>query len=97
MTLSRLQDLLQKTVYRRGIFRQVVATRICQIFRKSLEKINKKAASQCEPLYFRNRVLYVKCKSSAWAQELQMQSHLLVEEINRQMKKEVLERIHFKI
>lgn len=94
---SSLKDLLPKSIHRAGISRQFIATRICQIFRESLKKINKKALPNCEPLYYRNRVLHVKCKNAVWAQELQMQNHLLIEEINRRLKKNILERIQFKI
>ncbi|MEW6407287.1 MAG: DUF721 domain-containing protein [Patescibacteria group bacterium] len=95
--ISQLRDLLPKSIHKAGISRQFIAARVCQIFRESLKKINKKALSNCEPLYYRNRVLYVKCKSAAWANELQMQSHLLIEEINCRLKKNILERIQFKI
>lgn len=97
MPISPLKSLLSKSLNRAGISRQFVAVRICQIFRESLKKINKKALPNCQPLYYRNRVLYVKCKSAVWAQELQMQNHLLIEEINRRLKKNILERIQFKI
>jgi hypothetical protein len=97
MHISRLKDLLPKSLNRAGIARQFIAARVCQIFREALKKINKNALGNCEPLYFRNRVLYVKCKSASWAQELQMQNHLIIEEINRRLKKDILERIQFKI
>lgn len=95
--ISRLKDLLPKSIHRARISRQFFAVRVCQLFRESLKEINKKALSNCEPLYFRNRVLYVKCKSATWASELQMQSHLLIEGVNRRLKKNILERIQFKI
>ena len=95
--VSRLKDLLSKTLNKAGIQRQIGATLICQFFRRAISKINKKAAMHCRPLYFRNKTLYVKCDSAVWAQELQMLNHLIIEEINQKIKKEVVERIQIKI
>lgn len=95
--VSQLKDLLPKALNKAGISRQFLATRVCQLFRKAILKANKKIAAHCHPLYCRNHILYVKCDGAVWANELQMQSYLIIEEINERLKKNILERIQIKI
>ncbi len=92
-----IENLLASSINRAGVGRQLKATLICQAFRSILKKKNKKAAEKCQPLYLRNKILYVKCPTSAWAQEIQMMGYGLVEEINLKFKKTVVERLQFKL
>lgn len=97
--LVQISDLLQKTLNRAGINRQVEAARICDYYHNALQKtdINKKALETSKAIYYRNNILTVAVLGSVWAQEIQMRQYLIVEEINNYFQKDIVSRIIFKI
>lgn len=97
MVITQISNILATSINRAGVGRQLKATLVCQAFRSALKKKNKKAADKCQPLYLRNKILYVKCPTSSWAQEIQMMAYDLIEEINMKFKKTVIERLQFKL
>jgi len=91
------KSLLQKSINRAGIARQVEAAQVCQAYAQILSEINKKAQSVSRALYVKNRILFVAVPSSAWASEIQMLQHSIVQKINQKLNKRVIERIFFKV
>jgi len=54
-------------------------------------------AQQAQPAFMRGGVLFVKCASSAWMQQLQFMKGKLCEQLNRLLGKEVIKDIRFQM
>jgi predicted nucleic acid-binding Zn ribbon protein len=54
-------------------------------------------AQQAQPAFVRGGVLFVKCSSSAWMQQLQFMKVTIREELNRLLGKEVIKDIRFQM
>jgi len=92
-------NIICKSINKAGIGRQVEAARVCDYYHQALIKtdINKKALDQSKAIYYSNKILTVAVLGSAWAQEIQMRQHIIVEKINAYFRKEIVNRINFKI
>lgn len=90
------KNLLQKSINRAGIAQEVKAAQICQAFNQILERLNKKARGNVKAMSFRNKILTVAVKSSAWASEIQTLNHIIIEEIKKTGMGPV-EKIQFKV
>jgi hypothetical protein len=97
--LVPIGNLLKRTIYQAGIGRQVEAAQICDYYHKALltTDINKKALEQSKAIYYRNQILTIAVLGSAWAQEIQLRQHLIVAEINKYFKKDLVKRINYNI
>jgi predicted nucleic acid-binding Zn ribbon protein len=95
----KIGKLIEKSVNKAGVSRQIEAARVCDLYRKILSSldINKKALEKSKAIYFRNRILTVAVLGSSCAQELQMRQHLIIEGINKEIGKKTVERIIFHI
>jgi hypothetical protein len=54
-------------------------------------------AQQAQPAFMRGGVLFVKCSSSAWMQQLQFMKGKICEQLNQQLGKEVIKDIRFQM
>jgi len=54
-------------------------------------------AQQAQPAFVRGGILFVKCSSSAWMQQLQFMKGTICEALNRLLGKEVVKEIRFQI
>jgi len=54
-------------------------------------------AQQAQPAFMRGGVLFVKCASSAWMQQLQFMKGKICEQLNRLLGKEVIKDIRFQM
>lgn len=54
-------------------------------------------AHQAQPAFVRGGILFVKCSSPAWMQQLQFMKGTIREELNRLLGKEVIKEIRFQI
>jgi len=54
-------------------------------------------AQQAQPAFMRGGVLFVKCSSSAWMQQLQFMKGKMCEQLNRLLGKEVIKDIRFQM
>jgi hypothetical protein len=54
-------------------------------------------AQQAQPAFMRGGVLFVKCSSSAWMQQLQFMKGKICEQLNRLLGKEVIKDIRFQM
>lgn len=58
--------------------------------------VGKQIAEISEPLYFKDGRLFVKVKSAAWRQELSMMRQEIIERINRNIERNVVNEIVFR-
>jgi predicted nucleic acid-binding Zn ribbon protein len=54
-------------------------------------------AQQAQPAFMRGGVLFIKCSSSAWMQQLQFMKGKICEQLNRLLGKEVIKDIRFQM
>ena len=59
--------------------------------------VGDKIAQQAQPAFMRGGVLFVKCSSSAWMQQLQFMKGKICEQLNRLLGKEVIKDIRFQM
>lgn len=79
-----LQNLLPKAAAKYQFRRTLDAIEVCQQFRSLVPRfIPGESLKNTIPQSYRDRVLTVSVKNSAWAQQLHMRGHLIKDEINR--------------
>jgi hypothetical protein len=61
------------------------------------QAVGETVAQQAQPAFVRGGVLFVKCSSSAWMQQLQFMKVTIREELNRLLGKEVIKDIRFQM
>ncbi len=59
--------------------------------------VGETVAQQAQPAFVRRGILFVKCSSSAWMQELHFMKGTIREELNRLLGKEVIKEIRFQM
>lgn len=95
----KIGNILNRSINKAGIARQVEAARVCDCYHEALQKldINKKALEKSKAIYYRNKILTVAVLGAGWAQELQMRQHLIIKKINEKLGEKSVERIIFHI
>jgi hypothetical protein len=89
-------SLIDKALDRTGIRRQVQATLILDKFNNlCYQKWGDKAEGKVKALYVKNKVLTVACLNSSLAQEIQLNAHIFIKEINKNFGEAEVERIRF--
>jgi hypothetical protein len=61
------------------------------------QTVGETVAQQAQPAFVRGGILFVKCSSSAWMQQLQFMKVTIREELNRLLGKEVIKDIRFQM
>ena len=61
------------------------------------QTVGETVAQQAQPAFVRVGILFVKCSSSAWMQQLQFMKVTIRDELNRLLEKEVIKDIRFQI
>ena len=61
------------------------------------QAVGETVAQQAQPAFVRGGVLFVRCSSSAWMQQLQFMKGTICKELNRLLGKEVIKDIRFQI
>ena len=61
------------------------------------QAVGETVAQQAQPNFVRGGILFVKCSSSTWMQQLQFMKGKIREELNRLLGKEVVKEIRFQI
>jgi predicted nucleic acid-binding Zn ribbon protein len=61
------------------------------------QAVGETVAQQAQPAFVRGGVLFVKCSSSAWMQQLQFMKGNICKELNRLLRKEVIKDIRFQM
>ena len=96
MTFVKLEKLLDKSVAKAGIKKQVESVRILNNFSKVGEKFfGRQAMKKIKPLYLKNGTLTLACISSVLAEKIKAQERKVLEELNRSYKEKVVEKLRF--
>jgi hypothetical protein len=61
------------------------------------QAVGETVAQQAQPAFVRGGILFVKCSSSAWMQQLQFMKVTIRDELNRLLGKEVIKDIRFQM
>jgi predicted nucleic acid-binding Zn ribbon protein len=81
-----------------GLNKEVEAVRICQLWDEIIKnKFDKRASEKSKAIKFKNKNLTVAVLSSIWAQEFQYNQQNIIEEINKRIGREAVERINFEL
>ncbi|RLB04164.1 MAG: hypothetical protein DRG50_09265 [Deltaproteobacteria bacterium] len=59
--------------------------------------VGKTIAQQAQPAFFHRGILFVKCSSSAWIQQLQFMKGMILEGLNKRLGKKVVKEIRLQI
>lgn len=95
--IESITKIIERKARSTALGKSVEATRVCQIFNEAIAEVNPMMAQKAEPLFVKNKILLVALPTSAWANELLMIQHTLVEKINTEMKETVVRRIRYQI
>ena len=91
-----LKKLVTNSVQRAGIGRQVEALNVVEIFTKVVNELfDQNISQQVKPAYFKNGILTVSCLSSLIMQELQYRDREIVDNINKIIGKEVVNKLSY--
>jgi len=91
---SNIQALVKKIANSRGISVEMTASNICQKYRRLAPGIiHPNILDHSFPKHFKNNTLTVAAKNSAWAQEIHMHSHLLLESLQKESSPVSIKRI----
>lgn len=91
------KELLQKSLNKAGVSTQVEAAQICDFCDKVIIKKNKKSQGNVRAFSYQNNILTVLVKNSLWANEIQMMSFNIIQEINGEFGEETVARIQYKV
>jgi len=96
MTFVKLENLLDKSIKKAGIGKQLDSSKILDEFNQVGQKVFGEATmKKIKPLYLKNNTLSVACLSSVLAERLKSQERRVLEELNRPYKEKVVERLRF--
>lgn len=96
--LVGLKPFLNQAVNRAGIAGKIKAAGVCDLWDKVIfEKFDKIFIKKCKATRFKDGVLAVAVLGSAFAQELEMEKYEIMEAINKEIGKNIVERIKFEI
>lgn len=98
MALVGLNPFLNQAVNRAGIDKNIKAAGICDLWDKIIfEMFDKVFIEKCKAIRFKDGVLVVAVLGSVFAQELEMQKYEIMEAINKEIGRNIVERIKFEI
>lgn len=96
--MHQIKDLLQKSVNKAGIAQAVEASVICEAFSEVLKETFGAAwLNSCRPLYVKHKTITVACLNNVVAQEVKLRESVLLESLEKKLKKKSVERIRFVI
>lgn len=91
------KELIQKTLSKAGVATQVNAALVCDFADKVILEKNKKSQDKVRAFSFQNNILTVLVANSLWANEIQMMSFVITQEINEEFGENIVERIQYKV
>ncbi len=92
--MESLKDLLTASIARHKIATQVKAATVCSTWRQAaVEVLPKEVAGEAEVISFRNGTLKVAVPGPSFSQAVKIAEIPLLEEINKQLGKNIVERI----
>ncbi len=86
---------MPRAANRFGISREVTAAKICQDFRNVLPLLfpHPEAEIHITPAFYKDQTLTVKVDTPAWAQEVVMRKHKIIEEMNKKAGEEIIKKL----
>ena len=94
--LRPIGDLVDSSVNRQGIARQVEASQVLEAFHRIIkEKYGPKILDQVQAKSLKNKVINVAVLGSVIANELRLYESEIVEKINAKYKKNLVEKLRF--
>lgn len=98
MALVGLKPFLNQAVNRAGIDKNIKAAGVCDLWDKIIfEMFDKVFIEKCKAIRFKDGVLVVAVLGSVFAQELEMAKYEIMEAINKEIGRNIVERIKFEI
>lgn len=98
MTLVGLKPLLNQAISRAGLDEKIKAAGVCDLCDKIISgKFGGDFAEKCKAIKFKNGELSVAVLSSVFAQEMEMEKYEIIEAINKEIGRNIVERIKFEI
>lgn len=94
--MNELKNLLQKSINKAGISRQVEAALLIEKAQGIIEKLLPSGVNKMtKVLYLRNQNLTIACLNSALAQEIKLYEREIIAKINKDFGKEVIKNLRF--
>ena len=95
---TNLKRHLNKKLKQLGIENKVEAALVCEAWGKAVVSIfGKEGAKNTRALFFKDNTLTIQVENSSWASEVKMRESKLVEGINKELGKDIVKRIRFKV
>lgn len=88
MPFTPFQDVLPKTAARHGIAKEFQAIKICRAFEAIIPDFfpnTPEALSQLRAKFYKAQTLTIAVPSSAWANEIMIRKHKILEELNTRL------------
>ena len=96
MAFIRIRHLLDKSIKKAGINKQLDSVKILGEFNKVGQKMfGEQVMKKIKPLYLKDNTLSVACLSSVLAEKLKARERRVLAELNRPYKRKVVERLRF--
>lgn len=93
---TAIKKIIPFSIGKLGLGHLLETSELCSKWEGIQEKLfGAEYKNKTRPVSLKNKVLIVDCLSSVWASELQMKQQVLVGEINKIFKKEIVEKIRF--
>lgn len=94
MALKPLGSMLKSSLHQKGALKRIEATLILAEFEKVVSSVvGENFKNFCEPVYFKDSVLAIKCTSSVAMQELQLNEARIICELNKILKDKIVREI----
>lgn len=86
---------MPRAANRYGITREITAAKICQDFRNILPLLfqHPEAEMHIRPAFYKDKTLTLKVDTPAWAQEVIMRKHKIIEEMNKKAGEEIIKNL----
>lgn len=88
-----LENILSRVVSRIGVREQIDKAKVCQVFNQIVKEKN--SLKEVKALYLKNKTLFVKVKNSFQSQEIKLEQKEILDKINKEMKKDIVENLSF--
>lgn len=98
MAFVGLKPFLNQSVNRAGIDENIMAASICDLWDKIIfEMFGKVFIEKCKAIEFKNGMLEVAVLGEAFAQKLEEEKYEIMEAINKEIGRNLVDRIKFEI
>lgn len=98
MAFVGLKPFLNQAINRAGIDQNIKAVGVCDLWNKIIfEMFDKIFIEKCKAVRFKNGELTVAVLGSVFAQELEMAKYEIMEAINKEVGRNLVQRIKFEI